>query len=122
MCNRPYGCNLHRVNKVLTVQGALATCVSITVPALNGKRSLESMCCIWYLHPLNDANADMMQQQPMVKHSANFDGAMMMVGSAMVKARVRNIKPPPMKQKKYMSCVLLGNLLGINKPILHVTV
>jgi hypothetical protein len=79
-------------------------------PALKGMRSLENMCCSCCCQPLSDAKAIIMDVQPRVKLRANLEGDRMMVGKAMVKARMRKKRPAPMKQKKYIICCPVGML------------
>ena len=81
-------------------------------PAENGRRSAENMWESWLCQPRRERKADISSREPMVKHTANLDGASITTGRKSVKARMRNSRPAPSRAQKYVRLVVdsVGNL------------
>lgn len=78
------------------------------IPIVNGIRSLVNMCCNCVLQPRNAAKADKMRADPVVKHTANLEGANMITGRKRVNAKIRKTMPLPSKAAKYASWLAEG--------------
>ena len=66
------------------------------------------MCVTWPLQPFSATKAAMMNPEPTVKLTANFEGAMIITGKNRANARTRNSPPAARSAANHVNCDVDG--------------